>query len=154
PCEKANETAGCRTGRICLDTHTPRVVPKKAETAPSDAGAPEPCDKDQCYCFDAPRLDDPGASVGTCLGELTAYQVGVGRGFAVAGSQVGIPATGAVAANGHCGRMPGLDPRLTNRISVDAPLCDPDDVPQNNLDSRCNPNLSDPGCPMVSNVTT
>jgi hypothetical protein len=154
PCDKANETAGCRTGRVCLldPAGGPRVVAKKTTTEAPAGGPPEPCDTKQCYCFDAPKLDGPGASVNTCLGELTAYQVGVGRGFAVTGSQTGLPATGAVGPNGRCERMPGLDPRVNNRVSLDAPVCV--DVAPNNFDSRCNPDVNPTGCPMIDNAST
>jgi hypothetical protein len=134
PCTQPGKTTGCRTGRICVSFGDPKKF----------------CADGKCFCADAPPLGPEGALVETCLGELTPYQVGVGRGFAVAGSQVGIPATGAVGANGHCEQMPGLDPRVSNRISMDGPICD--DVAPNTLDSRCNPNLADPGCPSAHSV--
>jgi hypothetical protein len=159
PCDTANAAAGCRPGRICLKTETKLPVPKMPKTQVSDGGVdPELCDTYECYCADAPELDSAKASLTKCLGELTAYQVGVGRGFAVAGSQAGLPATGAAGPGGHCQRMPGLDPRVNARISMDDPVCTAPPLPDvgmfpdnvTTLDSRCDPNLSDPGCPVAA----
>jgi hypothetical protein len=148
PCFKANETEGCRPGRLCLQTETP--LPG------GNPNSSEPCDKFECFCADAPPLDTAKAQINTCLGELTAYQVGVGRGFAVAGSQAGLPATGVAGPDGRCTRMTGLDPRVTARISMDDPMCTAPVFPDNvqMLDSRCDPNLSDPGCPMAAGNPT
>jgi hypothetical protein len=137
PCTVPNDTAGCRTGRICI----------------SFGASTGSCADGKCFCADAPSLvGDRAANVVECLGELFPYQVGVGRGFAISGSQAGIPATGIADATGACMTMPNLDPRVRTRIPMDAPACGAA-VPDNTLDSRCNPNLSDPGCPMVDMTT-
>jgi hypothetical protein len=65
--------------------------------------------------------------------------VSVGRGFLVAGSVAGIPATGQARADGVCEPL-DLDVRDRARISMDAPSCG-DVVPDNTFDSRCDPDL-------------
>lgn len=124
PCAKPGDTASCRAGRICV--------------AFSNGN----------FCADAPQIDDTTKS--KCVGELIPYQVGVGRGYLVAGSQTGLPATRMAdpSGNGMCVPIPGLDERANIRISVDADACSkiattPD---TQSLDSRCDPNLSNPGC--------
>jgi hypothetical protein len=108
PCKVKGETAGCRVGRICVDF--------------GDGNG-------KYFCADGPQIGgpngDPNASANAqlCLGELFSYQVGVGRGFAVTGSQTGLPATGQVNPTmGVCEPIPGLDPRTQVRISMDSPL--------------------------------
>ncbi len=147
PCEVAGETEGCRTGRICVP-FGPRPVPK----AGAGAGS-EPCDTQSCYCADAPLLSGPYASkkvnVSACLGELLPYQVGVGRGFLVSGSQTSLPTTGTTDTSGACVPLPNLDVRTRIRIPMDAPAC-PSFGPTDptTLDSRCDPNVvNDPRCP-------
>jgi hypothetical protein len=140
PCKVVGQTAGCRPGRIC-----------------ADFGTANDCSDGQCYCADGPWLLGKKASskamVGECLGELLAYQVGVGRGFAVTGSQTALPATGIADASGACVPFPNLDPRTSVRIPMDAPRCAAP-LTDNTLDSRCNPskNAADPGCPAVDNL--
>jgi len=150
PCSKENEAMGCRTGRICLHD------PDKPLAQPKVKGSTEPCDNFECYCADAPPLNSPSgkADINTCLGELTSYQVGVGRGFTVTGSVTGLPATGVAGPDGRCTRMADLDPRVQTRISMDDPVCPPSlfasDTNPVTVDSRCDPNLSDPGCPIAA----
>jgi hypothetical protein len=148
PCLKENEATGCRTGRVCLhDPDKPLPVPKVKDSL-------EPCDNFECYCADAPVLGSAKANIEQCLGELTPYQVGVGRGFAVSGSVTGMPATGVAGPDGRCTRMADLDPRVQTRISMDDPVCPPalfaSDTNPLTVDSRCDPNLSDPGCPVAA----
>jgi hypothetical protein len=135
PCTVEGSTMGCRTGRVCV----------LFGSRPTDSTM-NACDGGRCFCADAPPLDGEHAKVAECLGELFAYQVGAGRSFVVSGSTAGIPATGVADATGACVPIPNLDPRLRARISMDAPACAPP-VVDNNNDSRCNPNLPDPGCP-------
>jgi hypothetical protein len=149
PCAKANETAGCRAGRICIAYD--RTAPKPGTLAAMGKPDPELCDNHECYCADGPQLDGQGADVISCLGELLPYQVGVGRGFAVTGSGTQLPATGVADASGACVPFPDLDPRVRVRIPMDAHNCAPPIV-DNTFDSRCNPNLAPSGCPMIDNA--
>jgi hypothetical protein len=129
-CEQVNQAGGCRAGRICV----------------SFSGRAN-CDDKECFCADGPDLakdehQDP------CFGELLSYQVNVGGGFLVSGSQTGIAATReATPGTGVCRDIPGLDPRVVSRISMDAPRCT--NVPDNLLDSRCNPNAPE-RCPSAA----
>ncbi|HVU49362.1 MAG TPA: hypothetical protein VHL80_01685, partial [Polyangia bacterium] len=146
PCPTPGQTTGCRDGRICVDF------------------SPSCIDGDCFFCADGPPLNKSGSLLPSCLGELIPYQVGVGRGFAVAGSQTGLPATGAAGPDGQCTRMPDLDPRVNARITMDDPMCAAASFPPMpsaitdlsvaQLDSRCDPNLSDPGCPVAAGDPT
>jgi hypothetical protein len=133
PCKQAGTIGGCRPGRICVAF-----------------GGDKTCKDGQCFCADAPVLGGPKANTDECLGELFTYQVGVGRGFLVAGSQTGVPVTGIADPkdpNAVCVPFPDLDERVRIRIPMDAPICA--NVDDNMLDSRCDPNVSDPHCPMA-----
>jgi hypothetical protein len=128
PCSKPGDTASCRAGRICV-------------AFPSGN-----------FCADAPPFDDTARN--KCVGELIPYQVAVGRGYLVAGSQTALPATRMAdpSGNGMCVPIPGLDERANIRIPVDAEVCaNIATTPEaQSLDSRCDPNLSNPGCGSVT----
>jgi hypothetical protein len=133
PCKTAGSTEGCRAGRTCV------AFDPKAGAPPSM----NECDTHDCFCADAPPLvGDYATNTNVCLGELFPYTVGVGRGFLVAGSQTGVPTTGVADPSGACVPFPGLDPRVRIRIPMNAPVCT--NVPDNMLDSRCQPLVSDP----------
>jgi hypothetical protein len=130
-CNTPGVTMGCRTGRTCVayvpGTDTPVVDQDSADCTSSD-----------CYCADGPALTD--VKHRACIGELLGYQVNVGRGFLVAGSSTGIQRT-EKAEGGLCVPDKSLDPRVAMRIPMNAPVCE--NVPENDLDSRCNPDAPD-----------
>jgi hypothetical protein len=133
-CEMPNSATGCRAGRICLMFGPrPRVV--------QAAGEADSCTNHDCFCADGPNLTTAKAE---CIGELLAYQVNVGRGFLVSGGATGLPITETAITDPTnqqvCAPIPNLDPRNANRISMDAPHCTA--VPDNKLDSRCNPDIA------------
>ena len=133
PCKTAGSTEGCRAGRTCV----------AFEPKPGAPTSTNECDTHDCFCADAPPLVGAHATnTNVCLGELFPYTVGVGRGFLVAGSQTGVPTTGVADPSGACVPFPGLDPRVRIRIPMSAPSCT--NVPDNMLDSRCQPISSDP----------
>src|SRR5262249_35501283 len=102
PCPTAGSTVGCRAGRICMAfgprtaSSPPRPMIPGSGTMGPDAGAPEACVDNECYCTDGPDLASQ-RHLNECLGELLPYQVGVGHGFSVVGSQTASPATGTTA---------------------------------------------------------
>jgi hypothetical protein len=143
-CNVAGDTAGCRTGRICV-AYGPRPDPQPHKKDAMGNDVIEACDTAQCFCADGPDLmtDNLKAEPNTCLRQLLAYQVSMGRGFLVAGGLSGTPVTGQARTDGTCGPL-DRDIRDQNRLSMDAPLCDPDNVSHLDevLDSRCDPDLT------------
>jgi hypothetical protein len=129
PCSKPNKTDECRAGRICV------AFPNGN------------------FCADAPAIDE--ATKNACVGELLPYQLSVGRGYLVAGSQAALPATRMADTTGQCVAIPNLDERTNIRISIDADPCsNVAKTPEaQSLDSRCDPNLPNTGCDGVSQTT-
>jgi len=99
----------CRVGRNCVDFDAPETSP------PSPA-----CGDGHCFCADAPPIDRNGSR---CFDQLVAYQVNVGNGFLVAGSQSGFITTASPLADGSCSLDPTPDPRFIFRIPMNAPQC-------------------------------
>jgi hypothetical protein len=135
PCTIVGDTAGCRTGRVCVSFGNPT------------AGIGSACDEGQCFCADGPDLANHEARA--CFAELLPYQLHVGRGFLVQGGQTGNQATRRANASGVCEDIPGLDPRTAMRIPMSAPRCTNLPVPDaelERLDSRCNPDPRFPTC--------
>jgi hypothetical protein len=136
PCSKLNDTSGCRAGRICVAFGTDKTT----------------CAKGGCFCADAPPLDETAKSA--CVGELLPYQLSVGRGYLVSGSQTSLPATRTADPNGSgmCVPISGLDARANMRISIDADPCTnvAKSPEAQSFDTRCDPNLANPGCPQES----
>jgi hypothetical protein len=96
----------CRVGRSCVDF------------ANANADVSVSCKDGHCFCADAPPLTVAGAG---CFDQLVAYQVGVGNGYLVEGSQSGLITTAPPNADGSCSLTPTSDPRFTFRIPMDAP---------------------------------
>ena len=120
PCHEVNSTQECRPGRICVPFDVkPGATPKPNQ--------PRDCVSYDCFCADGPDItQDTQAHRDECLGELFPYQATVGRSFLVSGSQTGIPVTQTTATvNGVPTCVPDttLDPRVADRISMDAPHC-------------------------------
>jgi hypothetical protein len=148
PCYTDGDTSLCRTGRICV-TYGQRATPIPSKKDASGNPIVDPCDNEECFCADGPRLtNDSKADVQACMGELFPYQVGVGRGFLVSGSQTSLPATGTADATGSCVPLTGLDPRVAIRIPMNAPRCGDDilGLNDNTRDSRCDPDVSSVFC--------
>jgi hypothetical protein len=129
-CKSDND---CRSGRNCVDF--------AMGSAPSVAN----CGDGHCFCADAPPLDKIAAG---CFDQLIAYQVSVGNGFLVSGSQSGLITTASTLADGSCSLDPTPDPRFTFRIPMNAPACtnmpaapaDPENgAPVSAIDSRTDP---------------
>jgi hypothetical protein len=128
-CDTEGSTEGCRLGRICV---------KYGQGADG---------KDLLYCADGPSIltqdafnmmpPPPGAPSSCFNNEYTPYTVGVGGGFLVAGSQLGVPLTGHAGASRTCERDPNVNPHVVTRIPLSGPRCDP--TLDNNFDSRCVP---------------
>ena len=146
PCTTAGTSEGCRAGRLCVPFGL-----KATPTTPKAPAKPDECDTHDCFCADGPNLATSDLS--DCLGELFAYNVGVGRGFLVVGSQTGVQATGVSVPDPNditqsiCAPDPNLDPRTVMRISMDAPTCTNLGVDPTMLDSRCDPDLTTTVCP-------
>jgi hypothetical protein len=139
PCEHVGKTDDCRAGRICIDF--------------DDSGTKHtPCANHDCFCADGPELASLNESTANeCLGELFPYEVGVGRGFVVSGSQSALPATMTADANGLCVPLTDSDPRDAFRIPMNAPpmssiVCANNLGEPRLLDSRCDPNDTMPSC--------
>ena len=124
----------CRSGRNCVDFDAPQTSP------PSPA-----CGDGHCFCADAPPIDKIAAG---CFDQLVAYQVNVGDGYLVSGSQSGLITTASPLKDGSCSLDPTPDPRFTFRIPMNAPVCtnmpaDPADpengAPVSAIDSRVDP---------------
>ncbi len=130
PCTKPGETLGCREGRTCV-----RFAGDSKSTV---------CGDEECYCSDGPDLTQVDLS--TCLGELLSYQLNVGGGYLIAGSQSGVPVTQLPDANGLCANIASLDVRRANRIPLkEASWCDPSF--DEGYDGRCVP-PADPAGPV------
>ena len=130
-----NSKTPCRAGRICIDLDS--------DVPPS----PADCDNKTCFCADAPPFTD-GAKT-TCFDQLTSYQVQVGSGFLVSGSQSGYQTTATLLpGDQQCSPNPAPDPRFTFRIPMNAPTCTnlPADVSM--IDSRIDPDAYDPASPL------
>ncbi len=130
-----NSKTPCRAGRVCIDL--------QSDTLPLLAD----CDSKACFCADAPPFTD--AAKTQCFDQLTSYQVQVGNGFLVSGSQSGFQTTAALPSGGdQCAPNPTPDPRFTFRIPMNAPTCTnlPADVSM--IDSRIDPDTFDPGSPL------
>jgi hypothetical protein len=113
---------GCREGRTCV-----RFAGDPKSTV---------CGDEECYCSDGPDLTQVDLS--TCLGELLPYQLNVGGGYLITGSQSGVPVRQLPDAKGLCADIDALDPRRANRISLkDAAWCDPSF--DEGYDGRCIP---------------
>jgi hypothetical protein len=133
-CKSDND---CRSGRNCVDF---------ALGSPPSVAM---CADGHCFCADAPPLDPTATQ---CFDQLIAYQVNVGNGFLVSGSQSGLITTAPTLADGSCSLDPTPDPRFTFRIPMNAPLCTnmptPDPTkgdPIAAIDSRVDPEtVSDP----------
>jgi hypothetical protein len=139
--------ADCRQGRICQilkDVNGAEVV------------VPDPADPSKTipakFCADAPPFTAGNQT--SCFYQLVPYDVRVGRGFLVSGSNAGIPGSGTKipevgGPNGatECASAPRTDPSLSDyrqvsRIAIDGPgvnLCAPE---LNNFnDSRPRPDF-------------
>ncbi|HVY38927.1 MAG TPA: hypothetical protein VHM31_13375, partial [Polyangia bacterium] len=130
-----NSKTPCRAGRICIDLNS--------DTLPS----PAECDTKPCFCADAPPFTDTAKT--QCFDQLTGYQVQVGNGFLVSGSQSGYQTTAKLPpGDQQCAQNPTADPRFAFRIPMDAPACTnlPADVSM--IDSRVDPDAYDPASPM------
>jgi hypothetical protein len=130
-----NSKTPCRPGRICIDL-TSDALPSLAD-----------CDSKPCFCADAPPFTDLAKT--SCFDQLTSYQVQVGNGFLVSGSQSGFQTTAKIPPNDQqCAPNPTPDPRFTFRIPLDAPTCTnlPADVSM--IDSRTDPDAYDPASPL------
>jgi hypothetical protein len=117
----------CRVGRNCVDFTN------------ANADVSVSCKDGHCFCADAPPLTAAGAG---CFDQLVAYQVGVGNGYLVEGSQSGLITTAAPNADGSCSLTPTPDPRFTFRIPMDAPHCR--NIPDNSFDTRVEPDAIPP----------
>jgi len=126
-CTKEDSTEECRAGRVCVKYPNLGL-----------------------FCADGARVNHD------CVDQYMPYQVGVGRGFVLAGSQLGVPATGTTGADGTCQRDPAVNNQVVTRIPIDTCSgnlpgpgnCAAKCVPNldNNFDSRCNPD-STTTCP-------
>ncbi|HZL21036.1 MAG TPA: hypothetical protein VFG23_25100 [Polyangia bacterium] len=114
----------CRVGRTCVDFTN------------ANANVATSCKDGHCFCADAPPLTTAGAG---CFDQLVAYQVNVGNGYLVAGSQTGLITTASPNADGSCSLTPTPDPRFTFRIPMDAPHCR--NIPDNSFDTRIDPDV-------------
>jgi len=121
----------CRTGRICVSLGSGAAPPLATDCAKSQ----------DCYCADAPPLTDDAKN--GCFDQFTSYQVQVGGGFLVGGSQSGVMTTAALPpGDQQCSSNPSADPRFTFRIPLTAPLCT--NVPDvHAIDGRISPDLVD-----------
>jgi hypothetical protein len=141
-CDHLGKTDDCRAGRICKEFGR-SLMPDPRKHAP--------CDTMDCFCVDGPDLGSLDESVANeCLGELLPYEVGVGRGFLVSGSQSALPTTMTADANGLCVPLTDLDPRDAFRIPMSSVECTNPVVGlrDNTLDSRCDPDQKyDPRSP-------
>ncbi|MFL5304612.1 MAG: hypothetical protein ACJ8F1_05335 [Polyangia bacterium] len=129
-----NLTTPCRAGRVCISLD-------------ADPTQPPDCDKNQCFCADAPPLTD--AAKTQCFDQLISYQVQVGNGFLVSGSQSGFQTTAPLpSGSDQCDPHPTPDSRFAFRIPMDAPTCTnlPADVSM--IDSRVDPDTYDLASPM------
>jgi hypothetical protein len=143
--------ADCRSGRVCV---------------PFVGRGDECINGSQCFCADAPPLDadaqlgpDGGSggsvdaagsgdadvsanagSVAGCFDQLTAYQVSVGNGYLVAGSQSGIATlTSAALPDGSCSTDTPPDSFIF-RIPMNAPHCQ--NISDNSIDPRLDPDFA------------
>jgi hypothetical protein len=121
----------CRIGRSCVDF---------ANSTPN-------CADGHCFCAEAPPLTTAGAH---CFDQLVAYQLNVGNGYLVSGSQSGLITTGSQQADGSCSLTPTPDPRFTFRIPIDAPHCR--NIPDNSFDTRVNPSVIPTDLVVVTNA--
>jgi hypothetical protein len=138
PCAKPGETLGCREGRTCV-----RFAPVGSTS--------DVCGDEECYCSDGPELTRV-ENFEICLGELLSYQLNVGGGYLVSGSQSGVPVTQLPGANGLCQDIERLDVRRVSRIPLTAATwCDASF--DEGYDGRCIPpaNAEDPVSPECSN---
>ncbi|HXU64085.1 MAG TPA: hypothetical protein VN962_20440 [Polyangia bacterium] len=124
---QCNSTTACRAGRICVDLNSDKL-PTPAE-----------CDTKPCFCADAPPFT-PSAKM-NCFDQLTSYQIQVGKGFLVSGSQSGFMATASLPRSGdeQCAADPAGDPRFTFRIPMSAPACTSLPAPVTQFDTRVDP---------------
>jgi hypothetical protein len=143
--------ADCRSGRVCV---------------PFVGRGDECINGSQCFCADAPPLDadaqlgpDGGTggsvdaagsfdadisanagSVAGCFDQLTGYQVSVGNGYLVAGSQSGIATlTAAAGPGGTCSTDTPPDSFIF-RIPMNAPHCQ--NISDNSIDPRLDPDFA------------
>ena len=120
----------CRIGRNCINFEGPST--------------PDACKDGHCFCADAPPLDTNGDAASalaarTCFDQLVAYQVNIGNGFLVAGSQSGFITTAGLRADGSCSLDPTPDSHFVFRIPMNAPHCK--NVPDNSFDTRVDPDV-------------
>ncbi len=129
---KCDSKTPCRAGRVCINLND-KALPLPGE-----------CDKTACYCADAPPLTPKDKQ--NCFDQLASYQVQVGNGFLVSGSQSGTMTTATLPPNDQqCAANPTPDSRFTFRIPMDAPTCTnvTDAVAQ--IDARVDPDSYPPG---------
>ncbi len=129
--QKCDEMSACRAGRTCVQL--------QLTSDPS----PQPCATSKnCFCADAPPLTNEAKA--QCFDQLTSYQVGVGNGFLVSGSQSGVLVTAKVdPGDQQCAADPLADPRFTYRIPMNAPLCtNVDSTVISQIDGRSSPDLT------------
>jgi hypothetical protein len=143
PCTHLGKTEDCRSGRICVSFGSKPPLPTP-QASPDGGTGSDPCDTLDCFCADGPDLATPESQsvLNECLGELFPYQVSVGRGFLVSGSQSAIPVTMMADPKGLCVPLPDPDQRDAIRIPMNAIECTNPvvDLRDNALDSRCDPN--------------
>jgi hypothetical protein len=106
---KCDSKTACRAGRICIDLNSDKLP------------TPAQCDTKPCYCADAPPLT-PAAKV-ICFDQLASYQIQVGNGFLVSGSQSGFMTAANLPSDTAPQCQPNNDPRFTFRIPMNAPAC-------------------------------
>ena len=124
---QCNSMTACRAGRICVDLNSDKL-PAQTE-----------CDTKPCFCADAPPFT-PLAKL-NCFDQLTSYQIQVGNGFLVSGSQSGFMSTASYPSSGdeQCAADPAGDPRFTFRIPMRAPACTSLPAGVTQFDTRIDP---------------
>jgi hypothetical protein len=124
---RCNSKVACRAGRVCVNLDSDEV-PTLVQ-----------CDTTPCYCADAPPFTAKAKR--TCFDQLTSYQIQVGKGFLVSGSQSGFMATAKLPDSGdkQCAPDPAGDPRFTFRIQMNAPACTNLPASAAKLDTRIDP---------------
>jgi hypothetical protein len=150
---KCDDKTTCRAGRVCvrLMPTQPPTSPDSQTTLPTTPKELQACGQSgDCYCADAPPLTDDAKS--KCFDQLTSYQVQVGSGFLVSGSQSGFSPTAALPPSGdkQCNPSPTTDPRFTFRIPMNAPVCTEAGVDWNKvktIDGRNSPPVFTAGQP-------
>lgn len=137
---QCNSTTTCRAGRICVALDSDKL-PALAD-----------CDSKPCYCADAPPLTQ--AAKLSCFDQLAGYQIQVGNGFLVTGSQSGFLATAKLPPSGdaQCAADPAGDPRFTFRIPMNAPACTSLAADVAQFDTRIDPDSYPPASDQMTNA--